>query len=84
MEDEEDEEDEDEAFRTGSRAACCASISRRACSRMERMASSEPLPPLLLKPMDEEGGIEVSAAGGRDVSSEMMQDNCMTTVQYSE
>lgn len=32
-------------FKAGSRAACWASISRRACCRMERMASSEfPLP----------------------------------------
>ena len=28
-------------FKAGSRAACWASISRRACCRMERMASSE-------------------------------------------
>lgn len=42
-----DDEEEDDALRMGSSAACWASISLRACSRMERMASSDPLPPPL-------------------------------------
>lgn len=40
-----EEDKEEEALRMGSSAACWASISRRACSRIDRMASSDPLPP---------------------------------------
>lgn len=51
MEEEDDDEDEED------KEACWASISRRACSRMERMASSDPPP----APLDEDGGRDVSA-----------------------
>lgn len=55
MDDDDDDEDEED------KEACWASISRRACSRMERMASSEPPPPPPPPPLDEDGGRDVSA-----------------------